>query len=416
MALFGCIADDFTGASDMASFLQQGGLRTVLYNGVPKSTEENGEAVVIALKTRTMAQDQAVNLSLQALNRLREMGVKQVYIKYCSTFDSTPRGNIGPVCDAVMEAMGAKFSVICPALPVNGRTVKNGNLLVNGVPLHESSMKDHPLTPMWDCRLKELMEAQSHYKAYPIGKVTPGGNPPWQTIDPREPFYLIPDHTDEEDGRAIAQVFGREPLLTGGSGLAPYLAQRLREESGIPKETFAGVDGPALLLAGSCSVATRNQVKNFILSGGRAVRLDPLRLLSGDQNLSQLRETLDSAFPAPVLFYSSDEPQTVEKIKKAAGDKAAAVLEKTMAQLAEYGIQKGARRVIVAGGETSGAVMEKLGRNRFLIGESIAPGVPMMAPVDAPDLRFVLKSGNFGDEQFFSRALAITGPDKKEEA
>ena len=402
MALLGCIADDFTGAADMASFLKAGGMRTLLLNGIPQSetkTDWEADAIVIALKTRTQETGAAVRISLEALQWLEKQECSHFYIKYCSTFDSTPKGNIGPICDAAMEYLDTNKALICPALPVNGRTVVDGNLYVKGVPLHESSMKDHPLTPMKDCNLKRLMEAQSRYSCVEIGSE-------WKNLEARwnhaRPCYAIPDCQTDQDAEKIVQAFGEWKLLTGGSGLAKPLAKFLLQISG--KEN--GVNLHPLILAGSCSVATRNQISEFQKKGGMSVRITPAQLCDASWNIERLWEKVEDLLTAePVLVYSSAAPEEVERDRERYGD-VSGKLEQVMAELAERAASKGALGIVAAGGETSGAVTKALHQDAFWIGESIAPGVPVMIPAENEKICLILKSGNFGEKEFFEQALS----------
>ena len=281
MAVLGCIADDFTGASDAASFLVKGGMSVQLYNGVPAQApdaENSAQALVIALKSRTQKTEEAVADSVAAAKFLLECGVKQIYFKYCSTFDSTPDGNIGPVADALMELTGARCTILCPALPVNGRTVENGCLMVNGVHLHHSHMKDHPLTPMWDSRIATLMAPQTKYACLEIGTEM-------SVPETDAPVYLIPDYKNPEDGQTIAEAFWQLPLLTGGSGLLEPLARiwtkELGNAGGMPE---SATQGGALLLAGSCSKATLGQIAWYQAQGKPTYKLNPMEMLSGEQN------------------------------------------------------------------------------------------------------------------------------------
>lgn len=407
MAVLGCIADDFTGASDGASFLAKGGMKVLLLNGIPEEGEVEGikeaQAIVIALKSRTQKKEEAVRDSLHAARFLLGQGVRQIYFKYCSTFDSTPKGNIGPVADSLMELLNVPYTLLCPALPVNGRIVKDGRLFVNGIPLNESHMKDHPLTPMWDSRISCLMEPQSRYRC----NKTEG-----------EPYYLIPDYKDDEDGRLIAEQFGELPLLTGGSGLLEPLGKRWAKKLGacasIPE---SGTEGRAILLAGSCSKATLEQIAWYKAQGFPAIKLDPEQLLAGSQTLEQVWEVVKAQENCgkTVLVYSSDVPEQVKRYQELGAERVSAILEKGAACLALWALQDGYTRIISAGGETSGAVTRKLGFQSFWIGESVAPGVPVMIPAEAPEVRLVLKSGNFGQEDFFGRALAVTGDGLKQE-
>ncbi|MCM3718644.1 3-oxo-tetronate kinase [Fictibacillus phosphorivorans] len=407
---FGVIADDFTGGSDIASFFVKGGLSTVLYTEVPDSgAAPDAEVCVIALKTRTQNRNGAVSDSLEAIRWLKEQGAKQFYIKYCSTFDSTPEGNIGPICDAVMEELNVPYTILCPALPVNGRTVRNGCLFVNGVPLHESPMKNHPLTPMLDCDLARLMDPQSSFPSVKIPADASEEEVNEQLVKlerEHSHFYLIPDYEKEEDAEKLVEVFGGLRLLTGGSGLAYPLA-KMYEEHGE-----AGRFGPshshAILLAGSCSEATRNQIKEFEQSGGRTYFMDPLKLLSGEESVERIWDMISQHSGESILIYSSETPEKVRDIQQQGKEEVAERLEKAMAELAERAVQASFHRIIVAGGETSGAVGKRLGYKGYHIGDSISPGVPVMIPIEDRRIRVVFKSGNFGKSDFFLQALSLT--------
>ncbi len=415
MAVIGCIADDFTGAGDGASFLAKGGMQVLLYNGIPGECEalEGAGAIVIALKSRTQDTGQAVSDSLAAADFLLKAGVKQIYFKYCSTFDSTPKGNIGPVADALMDFLRAPYTLLCPALPVNGRTVVHGNLLVHGVPLHESPMKDHPLTPMWDSRIDRLMSPQSRYSCrwFSLKDV----DILRKEMDRRaegEPVYLVPDYTSDADGKVLAAHFGHLPLLTGGSGLLEHLA-RIHGQKAV--QGFSGKPGfkagLALIVAGSCSPVTLGQIRWYQNQGLPSQKLEPVELLEGKQTEDGLWELVQETLRhhASILLYSSDTPDRVKESQEAAGKKAAEILEKIISRLAVRAVEHGVVRIISAGGETSGAVTQALGFSSYLIGESVAPGVPVMIPWQRQDLRLVLKSGNFGREDFFGLALEATG-------
>ena len=411
MAILGCIADDFTGASDAASFLVKGGMSVQLYNGIPENAADLKpvQAIVIALKSRTQETAQAVADSRKAAQFLLGQGITHLYFKYCSTFDSTPKGNIGPVCDALMELMRAPYSLLCPSLPVNGRKVVDGKLFVNGVPLNESPMKDHPLTPMWDCRIAELMRPQSKYACQVLSRGTVR-----KTDGAEVPCYLIPDYETDEDGDAIVRQFGDLPFLSGGSGLLKPLAEYLLSSSGnqdtesIPA---SAVPGKALLIAGSCSKMTLAQIAWYQAQNLPSYRLDPPSLLNGSQTLDEVWEYVETHIDEhhAVLVYSSDTPEMVRQYQELGTERIATLLEQTSSDLAKRAVDHGYTRIISAGGETSGAVTKGLHFSSYQIGESIAPGVPVMVPATRPDIRLVLKSGNFGQEDFFGRALAMTG-------
>lgn len=403
MAILGCIADDFTGASDLASFLVKGGMRTVLYNGIPDDRENrmNADAVVIALKTRTEDRKYAVEVSLKALAWLERNGCEHFYIKYCSTFDSTREGNIGPVCDAAMEYLNVKYTLLCPSLPVNGRTVRDGILYVNGVPLESSSMRNHPLTPMRESSLSRLMQPQSKYPVYVIDKKLDA----WETEISSEHFYIVPDYETDDDGKRIVKNFGKLKLLTGGSGLAEELARTLMQRENEQRKYQIR----NLLLAGSCSVATRLQIEHYQKGGKASIHLTPEMVFSDTWDIEKFWDNVRRhLMKGDVLIYSSDTPQRVREAQERFG-KVSAQLENAMAEVAQKAVEEGVCRIIVAGGETSGAVTRKLGNSSFLIGKSVAPGVPVMIPCENRKLRLVLKSGNFGQEDFFERAIELLG-------
>lgn len=442
--VWGCIADDFTGASDAASFFVKGGVHTVLYNGVPTEDLCDGDcqAIVVALKTRTMETSAAIKETLQAARWLRRQGAEQLYIKYCSTFDSTPEGNIGPVLDALLEEYQISYTILCPALPVNGRVVRQGHLYVNGVPLHESPMKNHPLTPMWDSSIAGLMKPQSKYPCMNVTKE--------QYAVPRERvqadirafgetcshFYVIPDYETEEDARAIADLFGALPVLSGGSGILMELARRVGRETvelgsvmlecavqscakqdrvvqkGVAQNCAGGSGeekGSAIILAGSCSEMTRKQIAYAERHGVASMKIQPLELLTGEQTQEMLWDFVKKHNGETVLLYSSDAPEKVKQIQETGKVQVAELLEQTIASLAKRAADAGYTRIIVAGGETSGAVTRALDFDSFIIGESVAPGVPVMIPRKQKSMRLVLKSGNFGQEDFFLKALEFTG-------
>ncbi|WP_199711562.1 3-oxo-tetronate kinase [Planomicrobium sp. Y74] len=408
--LIGCIADDFTGGSDIASFFAKGGLSTVLYNGIPEENIDpaKSDVCVIALKTRTQATADAVEDSLKAVKWLKEQGAQQFYVKYCSTFDSTPEGNIGPICDAVMEFLETPYTILCPALPVNGRTVKNGCLYVYGVPLHESSMKDHPLTPMWDYDLTRLMDPQSKFPSF---KAAGSENDIVNFTESSKseagdmPFYIVPDFEKQEDAEELVKLFGGLKLLTGGSGLAEALAKKHKRDN--KNRVFEKLNTSALLLAGSCSETTRNQIKVYEEAGGASYFIDPLKLLSGEESVDNIWRHI-TEYEETMLLYSSDTPENVKRNKQNGKTDIAGMLEEAIAELAARALEAGYHRIIVAGGETSGAVTKQLGYTEYYIGESIEPGVPIMIPTKDHRTRIVLKSGNFGKPDFFLRALSST--------
>ena len=400
----GVIADDFTGAGDIASFLQKGGAKTLLLTEIPASFREDCDCVVLALKSRSAAPEEAVRQVKRAVAFLREAGMERLYFKYCSTFDSTPEGNIGVVSDFLLEELGVPFTLLCPSLPVNGRTVKDGILYVHGVPLAESPMKDHPLNPMWASGIPELMCSQSRYPCLILTREEMLSGKTRELIEKYrekyEKFYLVPDYENEEDGRRIAQLFGDCPLLTGGSGLAEYLTDRKE----CLQEQRRDKSQKAILLCGSCSRMSAKQIAFYREKGYAAFGVDSKDLAAG------------SLCAGDVFAYVLEhENVLVYSIAagRAAGPEAGTeefyrqsrLMENLMADLSQMAAEHGFDRIIVAGGETSGAVTLRLGYGAYEIGNSVAPGVPLMRPLENRNLTLILKSGNFGEEDFFEKAL-----------
>ena len=411
--LLGCIGDDFTGSSDAASFLAEAGLKTILVNGeTGRLPKMDAEALVVALKTRSAPKKEAVKESLAALRALQKRGAKHIYVKYCSTFDSTREGNIGPILDAFMEEMNVPYTILCTALPVNGRIVENGVLFVNGTPLAESSMKNHPLNPMWASRVQDLMHPQSVYPCMEIPhkrldeatvEEIRGEIEDFKKNHPH--FYVIPDYINQEHARKIARIFSSLSLLSGGSGLLTELAEQYKDGSYPTKLLQDKTEGGGIVFAGSCSEATLRQIEVFQQAGGKSFKIDPKALRQGAHHLEEVWLWAKARLDQEILLYSSDTPENIRVHQEAA---VAELLEKAFAQLAEKARHAGVKRFVVAGGETSGAVVQRLGFHAFVIGKSVAPGVPIMIPTDAADMRVVLKSGNFGQEDFFQRALDMT--------
>lgn len=416
--VLGCIADDFTGAGDAASFLRQGGLRTVLFNGIPKADvvlENDYDAVVIALKTRTMERMAAVEESLAACRRLVALGATQLYFKYCSTFDSTPQGNIGSVLDGMMEEFQGERSVICPALPINNRVVLGGRIYVDGIPLQESPMKNHPLTPMWDCQIAKLMEPQGKFQSLTIDACTLMGEREKidsmivEMAEKKRPYYVIPDYITEQHGKRIVEIFGDDHILSGGSGLLAHLAAHLAAGQSVMQTCTKKVLGKGLILVGSCSEMTLKQIAAFQKHGGVSYQILPVSLLQGQESIDHIWEFIKKYPDQDVLVYTSQEAVQVKNNQQYGREVVAEIVEQTMAALGGKAVKAGFQRIIVAGGETSGAVIRRLGFDGFSIGESVAPGVPLLSPLGKREMLIVLKSGNFGDEYFFQRAVKMMG-------
>ena len=417
--VLGCIADDFTGATDIAGLLARSGAGVSLRIGVPDQPPENTAALeVIALKCRTSPVEEAVAETCAALEWLRRAGAQRFFWKYCSTFDSTAEGNIGPVAEALMEALDTDQTIYCPAFPENGRSIFMGNLFVGTEPLAESPMKNHPLTPMRDSNLMRLLKPQVTRPVELINrlKVAEGANAVKAEMAAlaanNNAAHIVIDAVANEDLRTIATACRDMPLLTGGSAIAMSLPQ-LYSEDGLldlntSRVTHQAPDRSTIILSGSCSEMTNAQVAHYCANGAPAYLLDPISL--AEQGVQPALDWLaqQDMYRAP-LVYATAEPASVKATQEKLGvEKAGTLVEDALAAIAVFARDTGARRFIVAGGESSGAVTQALGVSALDIGPEIAPGVPWTFCVSNDvALALTLKSGNFGTEGFFTEASAV---------
>ncbi|HLZ66308.1 MAG TPA: 3-oxo-tetronate kinase [Aliidongia sp.] len=421
--LLGAIADDFTGATDLANTLVRQGMRTVqlidVPDGPPATLADDVDAVVIALKSRTIPAAEAVAQSLAALTWLEAAGVRQVLFKYCSTFDSTAEGNIGPVAEALMAALGVDFTIYCPAFPENGRTIFKGYLFVGDGLLSESGMRNHPLTPMRDANLMRVLGAQTTRPVglVPLSTVLAGPTAiraEFGRLERAGIAHVVVDAVTDADLHRLGEAVAGLKLITGGSGLALGLPANFRRNGLLPERgegAAVPVDlgGTAAVLSGSCSVATLAQ--NAYMKARRpSFQLDPLALAEGD---GQIAAALDWAAGRlevePILISASAPPDAVRAAQDRLGrERAGALVEDALARIARGLVEQGVRRLVVAGGESSGAVVQTLGVTALRIGRQIDPGVPwtVASAGGGPSLALALKSGNFGGEDFFLRAFA----------
>ena len=418
----GCIADDYTGASDLANTLTRCGLRTVQTIGVPADDLALPEvdAVVVSLKSRSIEARLAVSRSREAEKWLRGRGAAHLLFKICSTFDSTDAGNIGPVTDALRGDSGDKIVLVTPAFPETGRTVYMGNLFVGSVPLNESPLKDHPLNPMHDSNLVRVLARQSRTKVALVGLADIARGPAavrarLAELAGKGVGAAIADAVFERDLETIGQVALDHRLSVGASGLGLGIARALVASGRIKSQASsaiagAAVGGPAACLAGSCSQATLQQIANAEAAMA-VLHLDPEQAVAGKEEARRaLAWARDRLKNGPVLIASSSAPDQVAALQARHGrDAAGHAIEQAMADIAEGLVQSGVRRLVVAGGETSGAVVDRLGIPGFLVGAEIAAGVPVLRAVGAKggDMLLALKSGNFGGPEFFSDALEL---------
>lgn len=399
----GVIADDFTGASDAASFLSKSGALVIMCSEIPKHLDEPCDAIVVALKSRSVLPKEAVRQTKKAVDFLRQAGCEQFYFKYCSTFDSTPKGNIGVVLDFLLDYLGENHCVLCPSLPVNGRIVQDGMLYVNGKKLGESPMKDHPLNPMWDSFIPNLMKPQSNHECC-LFHTKEGDEHAVKSLmdNHQEKYYIVPDYIDDEDGKKIAALFGEDNLLSGGSGLLQFL---YKGDSHQKTENTEKSNKRAILLCGSCSQATKGQIDCYKASGGKVYAVNAEDLLSKKTSAEAVFDWVIQQ-ESPVLIYSDAVYKDMQQLRcRSSFESSSKALEKFMAALSTYAVAADFDRIIVAGGETSGAVTKALGFDRYYIGTSIDPGVPILRPLQKQELTLILKSGNFGSTEFFEKAV-----------
>jgi len=417
----GVIADDFTGATDVASMLVRAGMRTVQLIGVPDASQATpaADAIVVALKTRTVPAADAVAESLAALRWLQRAGMRQCYFKYCSTFDSTPAGNIGPVTEALMAALGTDFTLACPAFPENGRTIFRGHLFVGDELLSDSGMRHHPLTPMHDANLVRVLQAQCRERRVGLLRhdtVAQGVSAVQARVDTLRAdgvSIAIADAIDNDALRTLAAACADWPLLTAGSGLALGLPAAYEQRGWIRPDAAAARLAPldvgmSAVVSGSCSQATLAQVKTWLDAGRPALAIDPRALARGDAVADAAIAWAEERIARePVLVYASAAPDALRSVQAELGAaQAGELVERCLAQVARALVARGVQRLVVAGGETSGAVVNALGVTQLRIGAPICPGVPWTQAEGRP-LQLALKSGNFGGPAFFAEALAL---------
>jgi uncharacterized protein YgbK (DUF1537 family) len=414
--LLGCIADDFTGATDLANTLVKNGMTAVQVIGVPSGPLPEADAIIIALKSRTVPVRQAVADSLAAAEALLAAGARQIFFKYCSTFDSTDEGNIGPVADALAARLGTGFAIACPAFPTAGRTIFQGHLFVGAALLNESGMENHPLTPMRDSNLVRVLARQTEASVglVPFTVVDQGAFAIRQAMTRLTESgrrYGIVDAITDEHLIAIGEAVAAHALVTGGSGVAMGLPGNFRRAGLLPDRPDAAVLPPAkgalAVLAGSCSRATLGQI-GLARDHAPVLELDPLEKPDAAALTAQALTWAEGKLSEerPIVIAASAPPDRVAALQAKLGrDAAGSLVEQTLANVAEALVQRGVGRLMVAGGETSGAVVTRLGVTALRIGAEIDPGVPWTY-AEPNAIHLALKSGNFGTRDFFLKAFA----------
>ncbi|MEJ2913662.1 3-oxo-tetronate kinase [Pseudoalteromonas sp. C12FD-1] len=414
----GVIADDFTGATDIASFLVVNGLSAIQYSGTPKktiNTAASTDAIVISLKSRSCLVNEAISDSLEALEWLKAQGCSKFYFKYCSTFDSTSQGNIGPVTDALLEALNCKHTIVCPALPVNGRCVINGHLFVNHQRLNESGMKDHPVTPMLESKVELLMNNQSKGLATSVfyNDVEKGSEHLKKTMDTlfdKGSNYIVVDAFTDQHLNIIAQASFELPLVTGGSGLAAGIAQSFKNKSlrKTQLKSITPLAAPSVVISGSCSQMTNAQV-NMYLNLAPHFQVDVGECINNsayDDEICQWVLNHQNTDLAPLVYATAPKEQLKITQNKYGEEKSSAAVEALFAKVCKKLQFAGVKNFVVAGGETSGSVTKALDVEALEIGAQIVPGVPWVKALNT-SIFLALKSGNFGDIDFFIKAQQL---------
>jgi 3-dehydrotetronate 4-kinase len=412
--LIGSVADDFTGASDLANTLAKRGMRTTLFVGVPEGGFLPCEAGVIALKSRSNPASEAVAQSLAGARALRAAGAQQIIFKYCSTFDSTREGNIGPVADALLAELGAPAAIVCPAFPTNKRTIYRGHLFVGDKLLNESGMERHPLTPMSDPNIARWLSCQSENRVglVPLETVRQGVEAVRTAIGEairRSEKLIVCDATSDEDLFTLGHAVKGMALVTGGSGIALGLPDNFAETRAATAGPISAPAGKALALSGSCSIATAGQVARHG-AAAPTFQLDVEAVLSGRMTPVEILNWLAGEAgqaPLPLVFSTADAAIVRDLQARHGGEKVAHAIEGFFSMLAQQAVAAGYRRIITAGGETSSAIVSALGITAMGIGPEIDPGVPVVVSEGTPRLALALKSGNFGASDFFTKALAV---------
>jgi uncharacterized protein YgbK (DUF1537 family) len=412
----GVIGDDFTGSSDIANTLARAGARTVQYVGIPDgAARADLDAAVVSLKSRSIAPADAVAQSLAACRWLLANGAEQIVFKYCSTFDSTPQGNIGPVAEALLEELGAPLALVCPAFPANGRTIYQGHLFVRDRLLNESGMEKHPLTPMTDADIRRWLQRQTRVNVghLPLAMIRAGAvKEALAEAERKGERLVVADAVDDADLLELGAAAAGHRLVTGGSGIAAGLPVNFGIRPGAgASPAFRGVEGPAIVLSGSCSNATRAQVAAYCATHP-ALAIEAAEALDGAAALDRAFRFVESNRQSAPLVYSTVDASEVEAAQRRhGGEHLAAAFEQVFAALAARAIVTGFTRIVVAGGETSGAVASTFGPVALDIGPEIDPGVPALLVDGSPRVALALKSGNFGSADFFEKALRVLGGD-----
>lgn len=415
--LLGCIADDFTGASDLANTLAKGGMRTSQFCGVPATNDRvECEAGVVALKTRSIPATEAVAQSLAALVWLQAQGCQQFFFKYCSTFDSTPEGNIGPVAEALLTALGAEITIVCPAFPATGRSLYMGHLFVKDRLLNESGMENHPLTPMVDADIRRWLARQVTVGVghVPLNVVQAGGAALSSALAAQvsnNARFIVVDAVADADLLTIGAATRDHRLVTGGSGVALGLPENFRARGLLHSAgaQFTPTQGRGAVLSGSCSVASLQQVEAYLQSHP-GLAIEAGKVLSGEITVAAVTDFVSQHADASPIVYSTAEPAAVAASQRDYGrERVAGAIEAFFGTLAKSLVADGVTRLVIGGGETSGAVVTALDPGELVVGPEIDPGVPAMALSAPSPVRLALKSGNFGAIDFFEKALGRLG-------
>lgn len=401
--IWGCIADDFEGAAEAASFFRKSGLKTLLYNGIPEAKiDDDVKAIVLNVGIKNIQADIAVETALEALEYLKNINVEKIYYKYSQDLYSS--GNIGPVSKAMMDSLNEDKTILCPAFPANGYTVNRGIIYVNGMQLAESE-KGNLFSR--ESEISEIMSGQSPYPCINVDleEMQEDNEEIWNRLNEFErimgKYYIVPDFISENDAGRIAEIFKNLNFLTGSSGVIEAIAKDYGEKS----DCIGGFSGKALIISGSCSKSSLRQVDEFINNGGKAFKIDAIRLLYEKQTVGDLWNFMAENSDETVLIYSSDTEDNVKYNQRHGAKEISESLKNAMAELVETAVMNGYRRIVISGSESARAITDKLGYNAYNVGESVTRGVPVIIPLKNRDISIVIKSGDFGEPDFLERAV-----------
>jgi len=411
--IFAGLADDITGGMELAAVLAGQGVDCSFVTN-PDRVQLNREAVVIAQKTRTCAPRDALRMTACGLRAAMRANAAQIFFKYCATFDSTAKGNIGPCADFIARELGVDFTLFVPSFPEAERYVFQGHLFVQDRLVSESPKRFDPLTPMTDPDLVRVLQAQT---AVVVGRLPlsilhrgPAAAEVHLTALRHDGVgYAIADAISNDDLAALAELTAEWRFMTGNSTIAGFYPPIWRRQGLIPPDrgppSLPPIDGPAVVLAGSCADRTLEQLVAFE-HHRPVIRIDPLEAAQRDLVPELFAQVQARLADGPIAIASSARPADVKNVQDKLGvTGAAATIEDLLGRLASQLRRAGVRRFLVAGGETSGAILDHLGIESMQVGRYEAAGVGRAVSEQENPIALCLKSGKLGPVDMFLPTL-----------